>query len=559
MVKLFRLFAKIRGGSAMWTDSSPASAIINAEFFDSSPILVNADFGQLTLTGFEPTVSISSGSPFTLVDSTEFNGDINGGTTATIDTTGATLLITSVHYYAFGGTPTLSDSKSNTWIPLTAYQDAIPDSVVRLYYCISPTVGSGHDFTIGGSGTYSGIRVLAFSSATTPIYDSQNGSNANALTIQPGIINPSNSNNLFVAAATFYADPTPMSIDSSFTIDSYTGNGANSYGAVIAYKVNTSSSSENPTFTGTGSSFFSAGAIANFYVTGGGGGGTSVSTNVGQLILTGFAPTINATNNQNVLSGVGALTLNGFAPVIASKINTGLGQLTLNGFSPSINISVVASTQTGQAILTGFVPTVVATANITLNIGLGQLTLSGFAPTVAVSNNIRVSVGLGQLTLNGFSPTVNISQSAVTSTGELLLNGFEPTIVTTDNIIVTAGVGQLLVNGFEPSAIVNTSVVTNTGELILIGFEPTIIVLANTVLYPSFGELLLVGYSPRIRTTTKTQVIQPEVNESSIINQDTLGSSIISDGVNASSVIVIDNQGSSIIKNDTNNSSIIDI
>jgi len=321
-------------------------------FFDENIVVEGWFAPEVQPLGWFDSILLDTsivGSPFTLVDSTEFNGDINGGTTATIDTTGATLLIISVHYYAVGGTPTLTDSKTNIWLPLTAYQDAIPDSVVRLYYCISPTVGSGHDFTIGGSGTYSGIRVLAFSSATTPIYDSQNGSNANALTIQPGIINPSNSNNLFVAAATFYADPTPMSIDSSFTIDSYTGNGANSYGAVIAYKVNASSSSENPTFTGTGSSFFSAGAIANFYVTGGGGGGGSIS-GTSTITLTqsgtiqGNAKIIGTTSIT--FSQTGAIR--GKVPIVGNSTLSINGSATIKAKSRTNATSTLTISQSGQ-------------------------------------------------------------------------------------------------------------------------------------------------------------------------------------------------------------------
>jgi len=375
------------------------------------------------------------GSPFTFIDSTFYDGDINGGTTNAIDTTGATILIASVHYYAFGGTPTLTDSKGNTWTALTAYQDALPDSVVRLYYCISPTVGAGHDFTIAGSGTYSGVRVLAFSSTSTPIYDTQNGNNANALTIQTGIINPSNSNNLFIAAATFYANPTPMSIDSSFTIDSYTGNSGNSYGAVIAYKINTSSSSENPTFTGTGSSFFSAAAIANFYVTGGGGGGSPT------YVLNGQAITFIKGFQMPISNGSFNLTGNNLTLIAARKLALALGNYLLNGQSVALKKGVSITLAAGTFTLTGYNTQLLR--NLTIAMGQGSFNING--QLLAFLRTLKLTAAQGSFILNGQAVALKKSVILALSQGAFTLTGYSINIATTGSMAM--GQGSFALNG----------------------------------------------------------------------------------------------------------------
>ena len=61
MDKLFRLYTKLRGGSAGWTDNSPASIIINNEFFEiASSITIDSDTGILVLNSFEPTITVTN-------------------------------------------------------------------------------------------------------------------------------------------------------------------------------------------------------------------------------------------------------------------------------------------------------------------------------------------------------------------------------------------------------------------------------------------------------------------------------------------------------------------
>ncbi|MDP3139799.1 MAG: hypothetical protein Q8N17_26115 [Burkholderiaceae bacterium] len=82
------------------------------------------------------------------------------GTTAAIDTTGATLIVVIQRQEGSPATP-MSDSEGNTWIELTKYASANFGFGVRGYYCISPTTDASHTFTNGTGAGYA-LAVLAF-------------------------------------------------------------------------------------------------------------------------------------------------------------------------------------------------------------------------------------------------------------------------------------------------------------------------------------------------------------------------------------------------------------
>src|SRR5580765_7474142 len=104
----------------------------------------------------------------TLVGSITAVGD-SGATTAAIDTTGANLLVISASWVGFGS-DSVSDSKGNTWVPLT--QHASGTKKHQFFYCLTPTVGTGHTFTVSGGGFPAAI-VYAFSGAAS--YHAENG------------------------------------------------------------------------------------------------------------------------------------------------------------------------------------------------------------------------------------------------------------------------------------------------------------------------------------------------------------------------------------------------
>lgn len=185
-----------------------------------------------------------------LVASTNFPN----GTSGSIDTTGANLIVI-LGNSAFGGLGTPSDNKSNTWTALTEYGGNYKQ---RIWYCSSPTVGSGHTFSASISfGRYS---VLAFSGAeTTSVFTAENGGTDGGTgvdTIQTGSVTPNGANDLFVAGCYWEGTTsTNSSVNSGFT--EYLDTEESIAAMNVAYLIASGdSSAKNPVFSSNPSSTF---------------------------------------------------------------------------------------------------------------------------------------------------------------------------------------------------------------------------------------------------------------------------------------------------------------
>ena len=198
-------------------------------------------------------------------------GAANGGTTAGVNTTGANLIVIGITHLS-GTTASVSDSNSNTYTALTAITSGEHRS--RLYYCLAPTVGSGHTFTLSGTGIYGAAFVQYFSGIDS--YDKQNGGTSAGTTVQPGSVTPTNADSLLVTAAADRAAGT-ISIDGSYTISNQQGQTGVSYGGGMAYLIQAGGpSASNPTWTHGDTSGFSCATIAVFVPSAGGGGSSIV-------------------------------------------------------------------------------------------------------------------------------------------------------------------------------------------------------------------------------------------------------------------------------------------
>lgn len=110
-----------------------------------------------------------------LIASTTLAG-LNGGTSAGVDTTGATLLVLVYSYSAATGAPTISDSNTNDWTTKTAATRADLKTVISYSYSKAAgalSLGAGHTFTLtkisgGISGSILVFNDAGISSATDP-------------------------------------------------------------------------------------------------------------------------------------------------------------------------------------------------------------------------------------------------------------------------------------------------------------------------------------------------------------------------------------------------------
>jgi hypothetical protein len=186
-------------------------------------------------------------------------------TTSAIDTTGSTLMVMVVANYGVdSSTATIVDSKSNTWTALTNYVNG--NSNVAIFYAQNPTVGSGHTFSCTGG--YCTIFVSGWSgTATTSVFDVQNGASTSGASLQTGSVTPSQADSLIISGFGDN-DNTALSIDSGFTKINQQRNNSSSTGA-DAYLIQTTASAVNPTWTASGT-VARAAAIAVFKPAGSG-------------------------------------------------------------------------------------------------------------------------------------------------------------------------------------------------------------------------------------------------------------------------------------------------
>jgi hypothetical protein len=153
----------------------------------------------------------------------------NTFTSGTLDTSGADLLVVVVTE-GTAGAVTLSDSKSNTWNPLTE-QSAVAPACVIYYAKAAGKTGTGHTFTATGSSIFCVLNVMAFSGsdATAP-FDQQNGAGGGSFTstAAPGSITPTVDNELIISGFAWNASLTITSVTgaTAFYQTNYSG-GAN--------------------------------------------------------------------------------------------------------------------------------------------------------------------------------------------------------------------------------------------------------------------------------------------------------------------------------------------
>lgn len=189
----------------------------------------------------------------------------NTFTTSAIDTTGATLITVGASFTA-GASVTLSDTvggNSNSWTARTSYGSV---SAARIYYSVPTHVGSGHTFTLTGTGFNGDISVAAWSGAAGTPYDVENGfdgGGSNATSGQPGSITPTQDNELVVTVLTNGVTSGSYTINGSYSITDQTLSSGAHWGSGFAYWIQTSATATNPTWSANSGCCWSI-AIASF-------------------------------------------------------------------------------------------------------------------------------------------------------------------------------------------------------------------------------------------------------------------------------------------------------
>lgn len=194
-------------------------------------------------------------------NSVQFNG-ANGGTSGAIDTTNAVALIATISCDS-SVTPTISDSKSNTWIAITA----VTNNSIRqkMFYVLAPVTDAAHTFTCGPSSSFDGMAVMAVNGPTASFVSSSSGGSAagNLASVQPGSVTPGGTNGIAITGLAYSGATTlfdEAAIDSGTIVQKKLLIAATSYGFGLAYLV--TSSAYNPTWSWTTSGHATSTVIA---------------------------------------------------------------------------------------------------------------------------------------------------------------------------------------------------------------------------------------------------------------------------------------------------------
>jgi phage gp36-like protein len=170
-----------------------------------------------------------------VVATTKFAG-ASGGTTSALDTTGANAIAV---WMAYGGSPTLTDNKGNTYTAGTAGGSVLG----RWYYCLNAVVGTGHTWTVGGGSTASSIVVYALSGVATSAAYSSPGTieiNANPATFRVDATPPEANCLVLMGMALSTTTLTSVTPSSGWSTPQWTsGVGGTNYGSTVAHQIQT--------------------------------------------------------------------------------------------------------------------------------------------------------------------------------------------------------------------------------------------------------------------------------------------------------------------------------
>lgn len=231
-----------------------------------------------------------------------------------------------------------------------------------------------------------------------------------------------------------------------------------------------------------------------------------VSPGVGQVLVTGNAPTFQASTHLSVEPGVGQVIVTGIAPTVQAtnhlNIEIGLGEIVANGFAPTFQTEISVNPGTGEVVAEGFAPTVQITDHKSIETGLGEIIVTGYEATFQNTNHVQVSPGLGELIVEGFAPTFQTTTTVEPQTGNVTVTGYAPDVTVTDHQNILVGTGQVIVTGFSPDMGGGINVETGSGDLIITGFEPTFETSDNISIVTATGELIITGFEPTVEISS---------------------------------------------------------
>ena len=316
-------------------------------------------------------------------------GAPNGGTTSGINTTGAKF-IAILHWIGESTIGTVSDSKGNTWTGLTIRSSG--SMSVRIFYCINPTVGTGHTFTWSASGQFGGIAVQAFDDSVSAFDSESTGGSSNGssqiLTPNAGSFTPGVNNCLIVGINTPFNVSLSTISGGSWTISNQVNIvGGNNFSGGAAYQNQTTATGVTLLWNMPGGGV-GVGALAAFSTA---APATNIPIPLATMALVTFAPVLTA----DTPVPVGDLAITTYAPTLGQiqVIPIPVGSLAFATYPPALSISIpIPKTALG---FTTYAPQV---SPVQINVPVAVMDFATFAPGVIQATEIEIPTGHLQIT-----------------------------------------------------------------------------------------------------------------------------------------------------------------
>ena len=332
----------------------------------------------------------------------------NSSTTAPIDTTGADLLVAVVSQYSGDAIGTVTDSKTNSWTPLTAQSGG--NSYARMFYARGGPVGPGHVFSYTGG--FSSFVVLAFAGSAASPFDVESGSSTTLYydTSRPCPLTPSQDASLVVSGCSVVdGGTTPYYESTGFTTTDYVGFAYNApdgqEGVVGGYLIQTTAAVANPTWHWTTGNLQSSAVAASFKPASGG----APSTITGTLTLTQADQTITAAGSV------------AYPPATGTLVATQAPQTIVAAGGPLVG-ATLGATQAPQTITAAGGPLVAA--SLTQTQVAQSLTASGgvgVTATLAVTQAPQGLAGAGGGTVGATLSGTQADQTIVAAGGTRII------------------------------------------------------------------------------------------------------------------------------------------
>jgi len=183
------------------------------------------------------------------------SSDNNAVTTAGVNSGSSTGMVVAVAWYGPSGTPTVSDSPTNTLVAIAGATICHSGSgtCTGLWYATSITTNGSHTVTASLTSGFPSIAVVFVAGIhLSSALDQVNEAEVTAQTIEPGSVTPGEAGEIVCTGATAGLSESWASIDDGFTLHQNVANSGNHFGLGLACLIQTSAAAANPTWTVAG-------------------------------------------------------------------------------------------------------------------------------------------------------------------------------------------------------------------------------------------------------------------------------------------------------------------